>query len=95
MSKCEGCGKKATRIDSEGIDLCEVCFLSCVIEAFEDKHKKILDWMNAYPLTVFPEPDMKKAARVLKENGMTLDSVSASNIRHVLGRLKKILDGEE
>lgn len=58
----------------------------------EDKIQKILNWCNAYPLDVFPEPDLKKAARILKENGMTLDSISASNMRHVLEGIKEILE---
>jgi hypothetical protein len=42
-------------------------------------------WLDAYPLTMFPEPDLKRAAEVLKAAGMTLDSISASNMRHVAG----------
>jgi NAD(P)H-flavin reductase len=41
-------------------------------------------WENAYPLSCFPEPDLKRAAEVLKANGMTLDAISASNMRHVV-----------
>jgi hypothetical protein len=40
---------------------------------------------------VFPEPDWAKAARVLKENGMTLDAISASNMRHVLDGVRRII----
>jgi hypothetical protein len=53
---------------------------------------KIQQWANAYPLEVFPEPDFKKAAQVLKENGMTIDAISASNMRHVLSGIKDIID---
>jgi len=45
-------------------------------------------WSKAYPLDIFPEPDFKKAASVLKQHGMTLDSISASNMRHVLEGLR-------
>ena len=41
-------------------------------------------WEQAYPLDAFPEPDFKKAAALLKAGGMTLDAVSASNMRHVV-----------
>ena len=44
-------------------------------------------WEQAYPLSAFPEPDLKKAAKLLKADGMTLDAVSASNMRHVVSRL--------
>lgn len=50
----------------------------------EDALQKIVDWSEAYPLSVFPEPDFKKANEVLKANGMTLDAISASNMRHVV-----------
>lgn len=54
------------------------------VEEARDALEKIADWCNAYPLTVFPEPDMAKAATLLKAGGITLDAVSASNMRHVL-----------
>jgi hypothetical protein len=39
---------------------------------------------------MFPEPDLKKAAEVLKANGMTLDAISASCMRHVVEGVGKI-----
>jgi uncharacterized ferritin-like protein (DUF455 family) len=62
------------------------------IEEMRERLHKIRQWCEAYPLDVFPEPDFKKAATVLKENGMTLDAISASNMRHVLNGIKSILD---
>ena len=62
------------------------------LENLQDKLQKIINWVDAYPLDIFPEPDFKKAARVLKQNGMTLDSISASNMRHVLKGIKDIID---
>lgn len=47
-------------------------------------------WSRAYPLKVFPEPDFKKASEVLKAAGMTLDAISASNMRHVVEGVGKI-----
>jgi hypothetical protein len=64
-----------------------------VIDGYDEKLEKIKDWCNAYPVDIFPEPDMKKAHKVLKENGMTLDAISASNMRHVLNGIKKIIEG--
>lgn len=46
--------------------------------------EEIKTWSEAYPLDIFPEPDFKKAHEVLEANGMTLDAISASNMRHVL-----------
>lgn len=62
------------------------------IEKLEDSLQKILNWIHAYPLEVFPEPDMKKAAKVLEEAGISLDSISASNMRHVLTGIKDIIE---
>jgi hypothetical protein len=41
-------------------------------------------WERAYPIRAFPEPDLKRAHELLKAGGMTLDAVSASNMRHVV-----------
>jgi len=54
------------------------------VEEAREALEKIADWCNAYPLSIFPEPDMAKAATLLKAGGITLDAVSASNMRHVL-----------
>jgi hypothetical protein len=57
--------------------------LEKAIEALEH----IKQWSEAYPLAVFQEPDFAKAREVLEANGMTLDAISASNMRHVLSRI--------
>jgi len=62
------------------------------LEELQDKMRKIKTWINAYPLSVFPEPDFKKAHKVLKQHGMTLDAISASNMRHVLNGIKEIIE---
>ena len=54
------------------------------VERLEDGFEKIAQWAKAYPLDVFPEPDFEKAAQVLKDAGLTLDGISASNMRHVI-----------
>lgn len=56
-----------------------------------DKLHRIETWCNAYPLSVFPEPDFAKAHEVLKAAGMTLDAISASNMRHVLKGVAAII----
>ena len=52
--------------------------------------EKIIQWSEAYPLDVFPEPDFKKARKLLKDGGMTIDGISASNMRHVITEVAKI-----
>jgi len=65
------------------------------IDALEEKLHRITQWCDAYPLEVFPEPDLQKARRVLVRHGMSLDAISASNMRHVLDGVRKIIDGDE
>ena len=46
--------------------------------------EQIEQWAQAYPLNVFPELDLRKAAQLLAAGGIPLDAISASNMRHVL-----------
>ncbi len=62
------------------------------LEALQDKMHKIKTWIEAYPVKIFPEPDFEKAHEVLQQHGMTLDSISASNMRHVLKGIKEIIE---
>lgn len=61
-------------------------------ERMEDALEQIKQWAQAYPLSVFQEPDFAKAHELLKAGGMTLDAISASNMRHVITQVQKIVD---
>ena len=61
-------------------------------EQLEDTHHQILTWCKAYPLDIFPEPDFKLAREGLKAVGITIDAVSASNMRHVLRGIESIIE---
>jgi len=61
-------------------------------EHYDDLFAQIKNWCEAYPISVFPEPDFKKAHEVLKANGMTLDAISASNMKHVITQVQKMID---
>jgi hypothetical protein len=61
-------------------------------EKYEDLLHRIKSWAQAYPLSIFPEPDFKKAHEVLTANGITLDAISASNMRHVITQVQKMVD---
>jgi hypothetical protein len=50
----------------------------------EDALQLIVQWSEAYPVAVFPEPDLKKVAELLWAEGITLDAVSAHCMRHVV-----------
>ena len=56
----------------------------------EDALQSIVQWSEAYPLEVFPEPDLKKARALLEAGGITLDSVSAHCMRHVITSVGEI-----
>jgi len=60
-------------------------------ERLEEALRRIQQWADAYPLKIFPEPNLKKAHRALLEHGMTLDAVSASAARHVLDGIRDII----
>lgn len=54
------------------------------VERLRDLFAEIKQWAGAYPVSVFPEPDFRRAHELLKAGGMSMDAVSASNMRHVL-----------
>jgi hypothetical protein len=57
-------------------------------DRLEDFREWVESWAEAYPLDIFPEPDMKKAHEVLTAAGMSLDRVSASAMRYVITRVR-------
>ena len=59
-------------------------------DAMEEALRLIETWSRAYPIKVFPELDFAKAAELLKAGGMTLDAISASNMRHVISTVGNI-----
>lgn len=59
-------------------------------ERLEEALQRIVQWAEAYPLDIFPEPDLEKAAAWLKAGGMTLDAISAHCMRHVIEGVGKI-----
>lgn len=62
------------------------------LEALREQLARIRQWCDAYPLDIFPEPDLKRARTLLEAGGMTLDSVSASVARHVLKGIRKLAE---
>ena len=53
-----------------------------------------MNWMNAYPEDIFPEPDKDdflKAHKILEENGLSLSRISVSNMRHVLKGIERYI----
>jgi hypothetical protein len=60
------------------------------IEKLEQALQELEAWSHAYPLKVFPEPDFALARQLLQAGGMSLDAISASNMRHVIESIGKI-----
>lgn len=54
------------------------------VERLEAALHRIVSWADAYPLECFPEPDFKAVHATLKAAGLSLDQVSAANMRHVV-----------
>lgn len=61
-------------------------------DALAEGFQEIIQWCNAYPLSVLPEPNLKKAHELLSAGGITLDAISASAMRHVLKGIVKIIE---
>jgi len=71
--------------------------LQAKLNAKDDVLRKIKDWCRAYPLEAFPKPDKEyfaKAHAILKQNELSLTRISADNMRHILVRIQKIIEGE-
>jgi hypothetical protein len=60
------------------------------IEELEEALWKIHQWSKAYPLDIFPKPDLDKAAQLLRDGGISIDAVSAYVARHVVEGIEKI-----
>ncbi len=72
------------------IELKRLFGLESKLDTATDALEQIDSWSKAYPLTVFPKPDLKKARVLLEAGGMTLDSLSADAMRHVVEGVGKI-----
>jgi hypothetical protein len=59
-------------------------------ERLEEALQRIAQWCEAYPIEMFPEPDFKRAAELLRAGGITLDAISASCMRHCVEGIGKI-----
>lgn len=60
-------------------------------DKFEDVQillERMQQWCDAYPLDMFPEPDLKLARALLAAGGITLDSVTVYAMRHVVNGMR-------
>lgn len=76
--------RAADEIERLRATLAENDRLRLEIERLREHLARIEEWSRAYPETVFPMPDLKRAAEVLRAGGLTLDAISAHAMRHVV-----------
>ena len=61
------------------------------IEQLERALRLLDEWLQAYPIEIFPEPDFERAEEVLKAAGMGIITIRASNARHVITKVREII----
>lgn len=65
---------------------------AALMDALEEFENRLSQWAQAYPTDIFKVPDWNKAHEVLTANGMTLDGISAANMRHVAIKLDELFN---
>ena len=50
------------------------------------------NWVKAYPLEMFPEPDLKLARKLLTDGGVSYDALNVYAMRHVINGVGRIID---
>lgn len=67
------------------------------IDRLEDKLHQIRNWANAYPETVFQEPDFEAMRAALTAAWMptALDAAHGTWGRHILAGVRRILDEKD
>jgi hypothetical protein len=69
----------------------EIELLVIKVDRYEDALQELAGWVRAYPLDIFPEPDLKRAHELLQVGGMSIDVVSASAMRYLLVHVQEIV----
>jgi len=82
---------KASELKNVGL-IEQIADQRVALELYEDIFIKIENWCKAYPLDVFPEPeDWEEIKHVLQPHGISLDAISASNMRHVVNGIQDLI----
>lgn len=92
-ARLEEQAKEIERLKKVAHEFCDEIHEKAIeIERLNDSMHKINQWLEAYPVDLFPEPDLEKAHKVLKENGINLGAISASNFRHIIKGIKELTE---
>ena len=60
------------------------------VEIYEATLRALVAWADAYPVSIFPEPDLGAARKALEKAGLSLDGVAASCMRHVVDKVAQV-----
>ena len=86
---------EARRLNKSDIEYVRADIVGQRIAKLEAANEKVRQWVKAYPLKIFPEmttAEWKIARQALNKVEISLDRISASNMRHVITRVGEILD---
>lgn len=84
----EGSGEESA-LPEEAAD--RINALKAENERMRDALTRIDEWADAYPVAVFPEPNISACAKALADAGQASDALHASWARHLLGGVKRIV----
>jgi tyrosyl-tRNA synthetase len=86
----QACEEKQEIIDGNKTLAADLLTAMAENERLREALERIEQWSEAFPVDIFPEPDLKKAREVLTAHGMTLDSIAAKAERHIIDGVGKI-----
>ena len=61
-------------------------------ERLKEAIELLQNWVKAYPLEMFPEPDLKLARKLLTDGGVSYDALNVYSMRHVINGVGRIID---
>ena len=61
-------------------------------EKLKEAIELLRNWVKAYPLDMFPEPDLKLARKLLTDGGVSYDALNVYSMRHVINGVGRIID---
>ena len=66
------------------------------LQAENEKLKEAIEllqnWVKAYPLDMFPEPDLKLARKLLEDGDVNYSALNVYAMRHVINGVRRIID---
>ena len=96
QKKCVRCGEEAPFdavifSDKKRDALCGPCLLPIILHRYnkmKEAVERIFDWRNAYPVEMFPRPNLEADRKLLGDSDFAL--LNAAAMRHVVTRIAAI-----